>query len=145
MPSDPPIRLSDVTYEVGSATLVRDLSFEVGVAETVVLVGRSGSGKTTALRLINHLLMPTRGEVVVKGRRTTDWDPIQLRRRIGYVIQEVGLFPHFTVARNISLVPTLEGWAAERVEARTKELLDKVGLPAEVLSRYPDQLSGGQR
>lgn len=145
MPSEAPIRLSEVTYRVGSATLVRDLSFEVGKAETVVLLGRSGSGKTTALRLVNHVLMPSAGEVVVEGRRTADWDPIRLRRRIGYVIQDVGLFPHFTVARNISLLPSLEGWEADRIDARTRELLDKVGLPADVLSRYPQQLSGGQR
>ena len=145
MSSEAPIRLSEVTYRVGSATLVRDLSFEVGKAETVVLLGRSGSGKTTALRLVNHILMPSAGSVFVEGRRTADWDPIRLRRRIGYVIQEVGLFPHFTVARNISLLPLLEGWEADRIDARTRELLDKVGLPAGVLSRYPHQLSGGQR
>ena len=145
MSSEAPIRLSEVTYRVGSAALVRDLSFEVGKAETVVLLGRSGSGKTTALRLVNHVLMPSAGEVVVEGRRTADWDPIRLRRRIGYVIQEVGLFPHFTVARNISLLPLLEGWEADRIDARTRELLDKVGLPDDVLARYPQQLSGGQR
>ena len=145
MPSEAPIRLSEVTYRVGGAALVRDLTFEVGKAETVVLLGRSGSGKTTALRLVNHVLMPSAGSVVVEGRRTADWDPIRLRRRIGYVIQEVGLFPHFTVARNISLLPSLEGWEAARADARTRELLDKVGLPADVLSRYPQQLSGGQR
>ena len=145
MSSEAPIRLSEVTYRVGSATLVRDLSFEVGKAETVVLLGRSGSGKTTALRLVNHVLMPSAGEVFVEGRRTADWDPIRLRRQIGYVIQEVGLFPHFTVARNIALLPSLEGWEADRVEARTRELLGKVGLPDGVLSRYPHELSGGQR
>ncbi len=145
MSSEAPIRLSEVTYRVGSATLVCDLSFEVGKAETVVLLGRSGSGKTTALRLVNHVLMPSAGEVFVEGRRTADWDPIRLRRRIGYVIQEVGLFPHFTVASNISLLPSLEGWEANRIDARTRELLDKVGLPEDVLARYPQQLSGGQR
>ena len=143
MSSEAPIRLSEVTYRVGSATLVCDLSFEVGKAETVVLLGRSGSGKTTALRLVNHVLMPSAGEVFVEGRRTADWDPIRLRRRIGYVIQEVGLFPHFTVARNIALLPSLEGWEADRIDARTRELLDKVGLPADVLSRYPQRAFRG--
>ena len=119
MSSNPPIRLRGVTYRIGDAVLVRDLSFEVRRSETVVLVGRSGSGKTTTLRLVNHTLMPTRGEVTVESRRTSDWDPIRLRRRIGYVIQDVGLFPHFTVARNIALIPSLEGWGADRIEART--------------------------
>ena len=145
MSSDPPIRLRGVTYQIGNAVLVRDLSFEVRPSETVVLVGRSGAGKTTALRLVNHTLMPTSGDVTVEGRRTSDWDPIRLRRRIGYVIQDVGLFPHFTVARNISLIPALEGWDADRIGARTMELLGKVGLPTDVLERYPGQLSGGQR
>ena len=140
-----PIRLQDVTYRIGDATLVSKLSFEVNEAETVALVGRSGSGKTTALRLINHILMPADGRVIVEGKPTADWDAIRLRRRIGYVIQEVGLFPHFTVARNIGLVPSLEDWPPEKIGRRTSELLDKVGLPAEVLGRYPDQLSGGQR
>ena len=140
-----PIRLDAVTYRIGDATLVSNLSFEVNDAETVVLVGRSGSGKTTALRLINHVLMPTGGQVIVEGKPTTEWDAIRLRRQIGYVIQEVGLFPHFTVARNIGLVPSLEGWPPEKIERRTAELLDRVGLSAEVLARYPDQLSGGQR
>ena len=140
-----PIRLDAVTYRIGDATLVSNLSFEVNDAETVVLVGRSGSGKTTALRLINHVLMPTGGQVIVEGKPTTEWDAIRLRRQIGYVIQEVGLFPHFTVARNIGLVPSLEGWPPEKIEHRTAELLDRVGLSAAVLGRYPDQLSGGQR
>ncbi len=140
-----PIRLEDVTYRIGDTTLISGLSFEVNEAETVALVGRSGSGKTTALRLINHILMPAEGRVIVEGKPTADWDAIRLRRRIGYVIQEVGLFPHFTVARNIGLVPSLEDWPPEKIGRRISELLDKVGLPAEVLGRYPDQLSGGQR
>jgi len=109
-------------------------------------LGRSGSGKTTTLKLINRLLEPTSGEVLVEGRRTTDWDPICLRRRIGYVIQEVGLFPHFTIARNVGLVPSLEGWEAPRVQARVQEMLRLVGLdPGQFAPRRPHELSGGQR
>lgn len=140
-----PIRLDGVTYRIGDVPLVASLSFEVGAAETLMLVGRSGSGKTTALRLINRLLTPSEGEVVVEGKPTARWDAIQLRRRIGYVIQEVGLFPHFNVGRNIALVPTLEGWRRDDIRRRTEELLVKVGLPPEVLDRYPEELSGGQR
>jgi osmoprotectant transport system ATP-binding protein len=112
----------------------------------LVLLGRSGSGKTTALKMVNGLLAPTSGEVLVEGRSTTTWDPIRLRRRIGYVIQEVGLFPHFTVAQNVGLVPRLEGWPPERIEPRVRELLGQVGLDAEQFAhRYPRELSGGQR
>ena len=114
--------------------------------ETLVLLGRSGAGKTTALKLINRLLEPSAGKVCVEGRSTLDWDPIALRRRIGYVIQESGLFPHYTVGQNVSLVPRLEGWAAERIEGRVRELFALVGLdPDEFLARYPHELSGGQR
>jgi osmoprotectant transport system ATP-binding protein len=111
-----------------------------------VLLGRSGSGKTTTLKLLNALLLPTSGEVVVEGRATTAWEPHRLRRRTGYVIQEVGLFPHFTVARNVALLPTLERWEPERIHARVRELLALVGLePDAFLQRYPRELSGGQR
>ncbi len=141
-----PILLQGVDYRIAENLLVADLNCHVQEAETLVLLGRSGSGKTTTLRLINRLLIPTAGEVWVERRRTTDWDPIQLRRRIGYVIQEIGLFPHFTVAGNVGLVPRLEKWPPERVRERSSELLVKVGLePSEVLDRYPHQLSGGQR
>ena len=126
--------------------LVSDLSLQVQGGETLILLGRSGSGKTTTLKLINRLLEPTSGEVLVEGRRTTDWDPICLRRRIGYVIQEVGLFPHFTIARNVGLVPSLEGWEAPRVQARVQEMLRLVGLdPGQFAPRRPHELSGGQR
>jgi osmoprotectant transport system ATP-binding protein len=118
----------------------------VDAGETLVLLGRSGSGKTTALKMINGMQFPTRGQVFVDGRPTTDWDPIKLRRRIGYVIQEVGLFPHFTVGDNIGLVPKLEGWSPVEIAKRVSLLLDKVGMPpAEFRVRYPRQLSGGQR
>lgn len=126
--------------------LLDDLSLRVDEGETLVLIGRSGSGKTTALKLVNALLLPSSGEVRVDGRATTAWDPIALRRRTGYVIQEVGLFPHLTVARNVAVVPELEGWTATRIAARVDELLDLVGLPpAEFAQRWPHQLSGGQR
>jgi osmoprotectant transport system ATP-binding protein len=127
-------------------TLLQGLSFTVRRGETLVLLGRSGAGKTTALRLINRLVEPTDGQVLVEGRSTLEWDPIALRRQIGYVIQETGLFPHYTVEQNISLVPRLDGWPPERVRSRARELLALVGLDAgQFLRRYPHELSGGQR
>jgi len=127
-------------------TILEDVSFTVERGEVVVLVGRSGVGKTTVLRLINRLLVPSAGEVRVEGRATTDWDPIALRRRIGYVLQEVGLFPHMTIGRNIAVVPHLEGWPPDRIRARCAELLELVGLDrASYEGRYPHELSGGQR
>jgi len=126
--------------------LLAGLSLAVAEGETLAVIGRSGSGKTTALKLVNALLMPTEGEVQVAGQPTTAWDPIRLRRRTGYVIQEIGLFPHLTVGRNVGLVPELEGWPPERTRARVEELLELVGLPAaDYAKRYPRQLSGGQR
>ena len=130
----------------GAHAILRDLTLTVEAGQTLVLLGRSGSGKTTALKLVNRLLTPTSGEVLVEGKPTTQWDPIRLRRRIGYVIQETGVFPHFTVAENIGLVPRLEGWPPERIRARVDELLEHVGLPPEEFgNRYPRELSGGQR
>src|SRR6185295_4305910 len=121
-------------------------TFSVQQGETLVLLGESGCGKTTTLKLINRLLSPTSGEVMVEGKSTAAWDPIQLRRRTGYVIQEGGLFPHFNVANNIGLVPALEGWEQARIKNRVDELLAIVGLePGEFRDRYPRELSGGQR
>lgn len=144
------VEFRGVGYGVRQATgpldILRDLSFSVQPGETLVLLGRSGSGKTTALKLVNRLLEPRGGAVLVEGKATTEWDPIRLRRRIGYVIQETGLFPHFTVAENVGLVPRLEGWPADRVRARVDELLERMDLPpAEYRGRYPRELSGGQR
>jgi len=144
---DPAVEFDRVSYAPpGAERIVRELSFAVGPAEVVVLVGRSGAGKTTALKLVNRLLEPTRGEVLVAGRATTAWDPVELRRRTGWVIQEIGLFPHMTVARNVGLVPELLGWSSERIDARARELLALVGLPPETFAgRRPHELSGGQR
>ncbi len=130
----------------GGRELVSDLDFTVARGETLVLLGRSGSGKTTTLKLINRLLEPTSGEVRVEGKPTTEWDPIRLRRRIGYVIQDVGLMPHLTVAENVALVPRLERWEPVRVRERVNEMLALVGLPPQDFAgRRPRQLSGGQR
>src|ERR1041384_6602049 len=140
------VEFRGVSYEIAGKPILSDLSLRIEAGETLVLLGRSGSGKTTALKMINGMLFPTQGKILVDGRATTDWDPIQLRRRIGYVIQDVGLFPHFTVGDNVGLVPKLEGWSAVDIGNRVDLLLERVGMPAgEFRSRYPRQLSGGQR
>jgi osmoprotectant transport system ATP-binding protein len=144
--SNPIVALRDVSYEIGGRLILDRLSLEVAAGETLVLLGRSGSGKTTLLKLVNGLLFPTRGVVEVEGMPTTRWDPIRLKRRIGYVIQEVGLFPHFTIAQNVGLVPRLDGMEPAAIAARVQHLLGEVGLdPQEFSSRYPRELSGGQR
>jgi osmoprotectant transport system ATP-binding protein len=146
-PDPPPgIAFQSVFYAAPQATILRDLTLEIAAGETVVLLGRSGSGKTTTLKLVNRLLEPASGEVSVGGRSTLEWNPIELRRHVGYVIQEVGLFPHFTIGENVALVPSLEKWPAERISDRVREMLTLVGLePDDFSDRYPDQLSGGQR
>ena len=144
----PLVEFRDVTYSVAgvSTPIISHLNLSVASGETLVLLGESGCGKTTTLKLVNRLLLPTSGEVLVEGRLTTEWDPIRLRRRTGYVIQEAGLFPHFTVERNVALVPTLEKWDQAKVRERVKELLSLVGLePLRFAERYPRELSGGQR
>lgn len=142
----PVVAFRNVTYDVGGRTVLQDVSFDLMPGETLVLLGRSGSGKTTALKLVNGMLMPAVGEVIIEGRTTRSWDLIELRRRIGYVVQEIGLFPHFTVAQNVGLVPSLIGWDRARIDSRVAELLRELGLPAmDFAARYPRELSGGQR
>jgi osmoprotectant transport system ATP-binding protein len=132
-------------YAEGHAAL-RDVSLDVVRGECLALLGTSGSGKTTLLKMVNRLLDPTSGEVLVAGRRTADWDPIALRRSIGYVIQEVGLLPHLTILANVGLVPRLQGHTREECERRAADYLARVGLdPKRFAPLRPHQLSGGQR
>ncbi|HZD96031.1 MAG TPA: ATP-binding cassette domain-containing protein, partial [Candidatus Sulfotelmatobacter sp.] len=141
------IEFVNVHYRAsGDRELISDLNLAVRHGETLMLLGRSGSGKTTSLKLINRILEASQGEVRVDGRSVAEWDVIRLRRHIGYAIQEAGLFPHYTVAANVGLVPGLERWETARIRSRVQEVLQLVGLPAEQFAaRYPDQLSGGQR
>src|ERR1700682_2399350 len=141
----PVIEFQDLSYRVADTQVLSGLNLQVQNGETVVLLGRSGSGKTTSLKLVNRLLTPSAGEIGVKGVSNTPADLIRLRRGIGYVIQDIGLFPHFTIERNIGLVPKIEGWPQARIRARVHELMQMVGLAQETAARYPHQLSGGQR
>ena len=144
---DVAIECRAVTYRLPSgAALVSGLDLRAKSGETLVLLGRSGSGKTTTLKLINRLLEPTEGEIIVGGRPSSAWDPIALRRGIGYVIQDAGLFPHWSVEKNVALVPHLENWPEEKIRARVIEMLELVGLsPAQFATRRPSELSGGQK
>ena len=140
------VEFRDVSYRLPDGReILKRLNLRVDRGEILILLGRSGSGKTTALKLVNRLLENSSGEVRVEGRETRQWDVIELRRHIGYAIQEVGLFPHYTVERNIALVPTIQHWPQAKVCARVEELIQLVGLTPDVRSRYPHQLSGGQR
>jgi osmoprotectant transport system ATP-binding protein len=141
------IRLENVTKQFpGGSNAVLDLTLDIPTGKTCVLIGPSGCGKTTTLRMINRLIEPDRGRVLIDGEDTTGVDPAQLRLKMGYVIQQTGLFPHMTVGDNVGTVPRLWQWDKARIKARVEELLQLVGLdPAEYRDRYPHQLSGGQR
>lgn len=140
------VELRNVSYSLGQRQIVCGVSFRVAPGETLVLLGRSGTGKTTTLKLVNRLLEASSGEIFVEGRPQAEWDPIRLRRRIGYVIQDVGLFPHWTVEQNVAMVPRLEAWTESRVQQRVREMLELVGLDVGKFSaRKPSELSGGQR
>ena len=140
------VEFREVTLSKNKRPLVSNLNFKISKGEALILLGRSGSGKTTTMKLINHLFSPTQGQVIFDGIPTTEWDEIKLRRKIGYVIQETGLFPHFTIERNVGLIPSLEKWNPKQIKMRVFELLKLVGLePEKFASRYPHELSGGQR
>ena len=140
------IRFDTVGYTVGDTVILADLNLDVYEGEILVLLGESGCGKTTTLKLINRLIEPTAGWVLVEGRSAAEWNPIELRRHIGYVLQEGGLFPHFTVAENVALVLGLLNWDETKKRERTIEMLDLVGLkPDKFADRFPHELSGGQR
>jgi len=140
------VEMRNVGFCLGKRQIVSGVTFRVAHGETLVLLGRSGTGKTTTLKLINRLLETTSGEIFIEGRPQLEWDPIRLRRRIGYVIQDVGLFPHWTVEQNVAMVPRLEAWSEARVGQRVREMLELVGLDvAKFSARKPRELSGGQR
>jgi len=143
----PAIEFRNVSFtRPGGHRVLDRFSLTVQTGDVLALVGRSGSGKTTVLKLVNRLLLPDEGAVLVEGRDTREWEPIRLRRRVGYVLQDVGLFPHLNVAGNVGVVPRLEGWPADRTAARVDELLELVGLgEGHLATRWPDELSGGQR
>jgi osmoprotectant transport system ATP-binding protein len=146
-PSHSAIKFRAVDYRLPNGkVLLSDLNLLVRRGETLMLLGRSGSGKTTCLKLINRLLAPSSGTVLVENKSSLEWDPIRLRRGIGYAIQDVGLFPHYTVWDNVGLVPKLEKWDGQRIANRVEEVLTLVGLPSrDFAKRYPNELSGGQR
>jgi len=142
----PIVEFRRVNFQLGAAKILDDINLKVFKGEILILLGESGCGKTTTLKLINRLIEPTAGEVTVEGKATTEWNATNLRRRIGYVLQEAGLFPHFSVAENVALVPDLENWDAAKMRHRTAEMLELVGLnPSKFADRYPHELSGGQR
>ena len=142
----PTIQIDRVSYQIDKLLILEEVSLDVAEGETVVLLGESGSGKTTLLKMINRLIEPTSGEIRIEGRSADEWDVIALRRHIGYVLQDAGLFPHFTVEQSVALVPQLLNWDKERVKSRVDEVMDRVGLPSSKFGgRFPHELSGGQR
>ncbi len=143
----PAIEFRGVSFaRPGRPRILDHFSLTVESGDVLALVGRSGAGKSTLLKLVNRLLLPDEGAVLVEGRDTHEWEPITLRRSVGYVLQDVGLFPHMSVADNVAVAPRLERWADDRIGPRVHELLELVGLPAgEFAARWPDELSGGQR
>jgi osmoprotectant transport system ATP-binding protein len=140
------VEFRNISYQLDGRTILNKIDLQIQEGETVVLLGRSGSGKTTLLKMVNRIVTPTGGQVLFQDKPVSEWDPIRLRRSIGYVIQDAGLFPHITVARNVGLVPVLEHWPPAKISSRTSELLNTVGLPPNTYAqRYPGKLSGGEK
>ncbi|MCR1898959.1 ABC transporter ATP-binding protein [Irregularibacter muris] len=139
------IKFNDITKRYKDTTILSDISFEIEEGQLVVLIGLSGCGKTTTLKMINRLIKPTSGNIFINGEDISTKDPIELRRRIGYVIQQTGLFPHMTIRENIEVIPRVEKLPQEKINNRTLELMKMVGLEEEFLDRYPTELSGGQQ
>ena len=140
------IRLDSVTKRFGDIVAVQSISLTINEGETFGLIGTSGSGKTTTLRMINRLTEPSSGSITINGENILDQDPVQLRRHIGYMIQSIGLFPHYTIAENVAIVPNLLNWESERVKETVYKNLELVGLePSQFINRYPHELSGGQQ
>src|SRR6186713_652246 len=140
------IEVKNITKTFGGFRAVDDISFSVEAGENMIFLGKSGCGKTTLLKMINRLIEPDTGEIRIDGTVVNDQDPAVLRRKIGYVLQNTGLFPHYTVAENIAVVPRLLGWDKDKIRERTRTLLEKLHLPPDkYFSSYPHQLSGGQQ
>ncbi|WP_407355129.1 ABC transporter ATP-binding protein [Methanolobus sp. WCC5] len=140
------IKFKGITKKYGTGYAVKDLDMEVRGGELLILIGPSGSGKTTTLRMMNRMIDQDTGSVTINGLDTRDMDPVRLRRNIGYVIQNIGLFPHMTIGENIGLVPKIDGWDKKMIQERVRNLLDFVSLPPDIfMKRYPRQLSGGQQ
>jgi osmoprotectant transport system ATP-binding protein len=140
------VEFRNLSYQIAGRTILHDINLRIEEGESVVLLGRSGSGKTTLLKMVNRIVEPSAGEILFQGKAVAQWDAIRLRRQMGYVIQDAGLFPHETVAKNVGLVPGLEKWPEDKIRSRTDELLNMVGLaPGTYAQRYPRQLSGGER
>lgn len=145
MDKDPVIEFKEVNKIYGDNVAVKHINLKIMASEFVCLIGTSGSGKTTILRMINRMLKPSNGKIFIKGEEISDLNPVQLRRKIGYVIQNIGLMPHMTIYENITLVPKLLKWSEDKKKAKAKELIKLVELPEDFLDRYPYELSGGQQ
>ncbi|MDT3404034.1 ABC transporter ATP-binding protein [Mucilaginibacter terrae] len=139
------IKVQNLSKQYGQTMAVDNISFEVAEGDNLILLGTSGCGKTTTLKMLNRLIEPTAGQIFINGQDITTQQPELLRRNIGYVLQNNGLFPHYTVAQNIAVVPNLLNWDKEKIRSRTYELLEKLHLSTELLDKYPAQLSGGQQ